>query len=210
MRFQCGGHICAGYKHNGRPPFTYKNTTDTRPLYLQVLATATDTLNLTGASFKLFNSVCYTTPQLIRTTTRLAVYRNRSISVMAPIEFHRYTDVRGDIIIFKFDADIAHNPDPRWPNDSAVSVCHHYIVRTHSQDYYHSILLPLNHAVERWRNDQQSLQPRIGMVMYEENASVEDGLVGTQLKMQYKWKGWDHGEGYRRGWARLCVQDLQY
>ena len=48
------------------------------------------------------------------------------------------------------------------------------------------------------------------MVMYEENASVEDGLVGTQLKMQYKWKGWDHGEGYRRGWARLCVQDLQY
>lgn len=122
---------------------------------------------------------------------------------MAPVEFHRYTDARGDTIIYKFDADIARNPDPKYPNDSPISVYHHYTFRTSTKDYYHSILLPLTPAVERWRSDKQVLQPGIGMVMHEEDANMEDGL-----RTQYKWKGWDHGEGYRRGWAKLCVSGL--
>lgn len=124
---------------------------------------------------------------------------------MAPIEFHRYTDARGDTIIYKFDPEVARNPDPVWPNDSAVSVYHHYVLKKFCTINHHSDLLPLDLAVERWRTDKQSSQPINGMVMYKENIPVEDGF-GTQLKTQYMWKGWNHGEGYRRGWAKLCVQ----
>lgn len=123
---------------------------------------------------------------------------------MAPIEFHRYTDTRGDTIIYKFDPDIARNPDPTWPNDSAISVYHHYVLNKHCTINHHSDLLPLDLAIDRWRNDKQSSQPIVGMVMYKENISTEDRF-GSQLKTQYMWKGWNHGEGYRRGWAKLCV-----
>lgn len=140
-----------------------------------------------------------------RSTTRWGLYyRYHDISTMAPIEFHRYTDARGDTIIYKFDPDIARNSDPAWPNDSAISVYHHYILQKRCTTHYHSDLLPLDLAIERWRSDKQSLQPIVGMVMYKENASMEDGL-SAHLKTQYMWKGWGHGEGYRRGWAKLCV-----
>ncbi|KAH6625191.1 hypothetical protein C7974DRAFT_376744 [Boeremia exigua] len=123
---------------------------------------------------------------------------------MAPIEFHRYLDARGDTIIYKFDPDVARRPDPSWPNDSAVSVYHYYAINRHINVNYHSDLLPLDLAVERWRNDKQSSQPAVGMVMYKEDSSGECGY-GNQMKTQYIWRGWGHGEGYRRGWAKLSV-----
>jgi hypothetical protein len=124
---------------------------------------------------------------------------------MAPTEFHRYTDTRGDTIIYKFDPEIARNPDPAWPNDSAVNVCHHYVLKKSCTINHHSDLLPLDIAMERWRKDKQSSQPIIGMVMYKEDNANENGF-GVSLMTQYIWKGWNHGEGYRRGWAKLCVQ----
>ncbi|UPX17308.1 uncharacterized protein EKO05_0007673 [Ascochyta rabiei] len=123
---------------------------------------------------------------------------------MAPVEFHRYIDARGDTIIYKFDPEVARSPDPAWPNDSAVSVYHHYILRKHCTINYHSDLLPLDLVMDRWRNDKPSFQPIIGMVMYKENNHTDDSF-GAHLKTQYMWKGWHHGEGYRRGWAKLCV-----
>jgi hypothetical protein len=123
---------------------------------------------------------------------------------MAPTEFHRYTDNRGDTIIYKFDPEVARNPDPAWPNDSAVSVYHHYTLTKPCTINYHSDLLPLDLAVERWRTDKQSSQPIIGMVMYKESDPLGRGF-GTSLQTQYIWKGWNHGEGYRRGWAKLSV-----
>ena len=123
---------------------------------------------------------------------------------MAPIEFHRYTDARGDTIVYKFDPEIARDPNPAWPSDSAISVYHHYILKKHCTINHHSDLLPLDLAIERWRTDRQSLQPAIGMVIYKENNLIEDGC-DIYSKTQYMWKGWNHGEGYRRGWAKLCV-----
>ena len=123
---------------------------------------------------------------------------------MAPVEFYRYTDARGDIIVYKFDPEISRSPDPNWPNDSAVSVYHHYIITKHIPVNHHSDPLPLDLVMERWRNDKQSSQPLIGMVMYKEEAPVKDGS-GAQLETQYIWKGWSHDEGYRRGWAKLSV-----
>jgi hypothetical protein len=55
--------------------------------------------------------------------------------------------------------------------------------------------------MQRWRNDKQALQPTLGMIMHTEYTYSEDGSI-TQ-KSQYVWKGWSHGEGYRRGWAKL-------
>lgn len=123
---------------------------------------------------------------------------------MAPVEFHRYIDARGDTIIYKFDPEVARNPDPEWPNDSAISVYHHYVLKKHCTINFHSDLLPLELVIERWRHDKQSFQPIVGMVMYKERIPAEDGF-GAMLTMQYMWKGWNHGEGYRRGWAKLCV-----
>lgn len=123
---------------------------------------------------------------------------------MAPAEFHRYIDARGDSIIYKFDPDIARAPDPRWPNDSPISVFHHYTVNKQVTVNYHSNLLPLEVAMERWRNDKQSMQPLIGTVMYNEKDPSYMG-AGAQTSTQYVWKGWSHGEGYRRGWAKLSV-----
>jgi len=123
---------------------------------------------------------------------------------MAPAEFHRYIDARGDSIIYKFDPEIARTPDPRWPNDSPVSVFHHYTVNKQVTVNYHSDLLPLEIAMERWRNDKQSVQPLIGTVMYNEKDPSYIG-AGVQTSTQYVWKGWSHGEGYRRGWAKLSV-----
>ena len=123
---------------------------------------------------------------------------------MAPIEFYRYKDARGDTIIYKFDPEIARKPDPKWPNDSAVSVYHCYHIEKYIYTNYHSDLMPLDLAIERWRNDKQSLQPIIGKVMCTEDIPVEDGS-GAQITAQYLWKGWGHGEGYRRGWSKLFV-----
>lgn len=124
---------------------------------------------------------------------------------MAPVEFHRYIDGGGDTIIYKFDPEVTRRPDSRWPNDSAVTVYQHYVItkRTGTVNY-HSDLLPLELAIERSRSDKQSLQPHVGKIMYTEDSPVEDGAAG-KMKMQYIWKGWSHGEGYRRGWAKLCV-----
>lgn len=123
---------------------------------------------------------------------------------MAPITFHSYTDDRGDTITFKFDPDIAREPDPKWPNDSAVTVYHYYS----SKSFHHSILLSLDVAMKRWRNDKQSSQPPIGKVMYTECMPSAD-CSGTEQKAQYIWRGWSHGEGYRRGWTKLYVSDTQ-
>lgn len=123
---------------------------------------------------------------------------------MAPTEFHRYLDARGDTIIYKFDPEIARRPDPKWPNDSAVSVYHRYNINKQITVNNHCDLLPLELAVERWRIDRQSVQPTMGMVMYKERDSSADSL-NIQASTQYIWKGWGHGEGYRRGWAKLSV-----
>lgn len=126
---------------------------------------------------------------------------------MAPIEFHRYTDGRGDTIIYKFDSDVARKPDPKWPNDSAITVYQHYVIaRRTGTVNYHSDLLPLELAIDRSRNDKLALQPAIGKVIRIEEIITEDGL---KVKMQYVWKGWGHGEGYRRGWAKLCVESSE-
>jgi hypothetical protein len=116
---------------------------------------------------------------------------------MAPIRFHSYRDQRGDTIVYSFDPDIARTPDPKWPNDSAISVFSYH----ESPKFYHSRLVPLEEAMQRWRNDKQALQPTLGMIMHTEYTYSEDGSI-TQ-KSQYVWKGWSHGEGYRRGWAKL-------
>ncbi|KAF1349405.1 hypothetical protein EJ07DRAFT_159905 [Lizonia empirigonia] len=126
---------------------------------------------------------------------------------MAPVEFHRYIDTRGDSIIYKFDPEVARNPDPAWPNDSAISVYHHYVLKKHCTINFHSDLLPMELVIERWRHDKQSFQPVVGMVMYKENMPAEDGF-GALLTMQYMWKGWNHGKGYRRGWAKLQICGL--
>ncbi|KAJ8104481.1 hypothetical protein OPT61_g10734 [Boeremia exigua] len=125
---------------------------------------------------------------------------------MAPIEFHRYIDARGDTIIYKFDPAIAHAPDPQWPNDSAVTVYHHYRINKHITVNYYSDLLPLDLAMERSRTDKPLSQPTIGMVMFKD---VEDvGRNGApKTAVQYIWKGWGHGEGYRRGWMKLSVSE---
>lgn len=125
---------------------------------------------------------------------------------MAPVEFHRYIDGRGDTIIYKFDPEVARQPDPRWPNDSPVTVYQHYVItkRTGTVNY-HSDLLPLELAIGRVRTDKLASQPPVGKVMHTEPTLTEDG---AKIKTQYVWKGWGHGEGYRRGWAKLCVGGL--
>lgn len=123
---------------------------------------------------------------------------------MAPVEFYRYLDNRGDTIIYKFDLETARTPDPRWPNDSPVTVYHHYKITKQITANYHSDLLPLELVMERWRTDRQSVQPSVGMVMYKEKDPGYNG-VGAETSTQYIWKGWTHGEGYRRGWAKLSV-----
>ena len=55
--------------------------------------------------------------------------------------------------------------------------------------------------MQRWRNDKQTLQPPLGMIMHTGYTHTEDGSITK--KAQYVWKGWSHGEGYRRGWAKL-------
>lgn len=125
---------------------------------------------------------------------------------MAPAEFHRYIDPRGDSIIYKFDPEIARTPDPKWPNDSPITVFHHYKINKQITVNYHSDLLPLECAIDRWRNDKQSIQPIIGMVMHNEKDPGYNG-VGARTSTQYIWKGWNHGEGYRRGWAKLSVSE---
>lgn len=125
---------------------------------------------------------------------------------MAPAEFHRYTDGCGDTIIFKFDPEVARTPDPRWPNDSPVTVYQYYVITKRNGDVnYHSDLLPLELAIDRTRNDKVGSQPAIGKVMHTEEISTADG---AKAKIQYVWRGWDHGEGYRRGWTKLCVGRL--
>jgi hypothetical protein len=125
---------------------------------------------------------------------------------MAPLEFHRYIDGRGDTIIYKFDPELAHNPDPKWPNDSPVTVYQHYVItKLTGTVLYHSDLLPLELAIDRSRTDKSVSQPPIGKVMYTENTHLEDG---EKLRTQYIWKGWSHEEGYRKGWAKLCVRAL--
>lgn len=119
---------------------------------------------------------------------------------MPPIPFHTYKDTRGDTITYKFDPDIARNPNPDWPHDSAVSVYHSF----ETERFFHSRLLSLEAATKRWREDKQSLQPVVGKVMYEEVSAGEDEAEGGK-RVQYVWKGWGHGEGYRRGWARVAV-----
>ena len=114
---------------------------------------------------------------------------------MTPREFHHYKDDRDDLITYKFNPDIARMPDPKWPNDSAISVYSYY----ESPRFYHSRLVPLEEAMQRWRKDPQ--QPPLGKVMYTEDIKAEDGSIAK--KVQYVWKGWSHGEGYRRGWAKL-------
>lgn len=124
---------------------------------------------------------------------------------MAPVEFHRYIDGRGDTIIYKFDPEVARRPDPRWPNDSAITVYQHYVItkRTGTLNY-HSDLLPLELAVDRSRNDKPAAQPSVNTVMYTEDAPVDNDTIG-KMRTQYIWKGWSHGEGYRRGWTKLCA-----
>lgn len=122
---------------------------------------------------------------------------------MAPVEFHRYIDGRGDTIIFKFDPEAAHEPDPKWPNDSPITVYQHYVITKRTGIvHYHSDLLPLKNAIGRVRTDNLALQPPINTVMYTEPSSIDEGV---NTKTQYVWKGWGHNEGYRRGWAKLCV-----
>ncbi|OSS52019.1 hypothetical protein B5807_03107 [Epicoccum nigrum] len=116
---------------------------------------------------------------------------------MTPITFYSYRDHRGDLIVYKFDPDVARMPNINFPNDSAVSVLSYH----ESPKFYHSRLVPLEEAMQRWRNDNQTLQPPLGMVIYTEYTYAEDGSVAQ--KAQYIWKGWSHGEGYRRGWAKL-------
>ncbi|KAF3010051.1 hypothetical protein E8E13_011529 [Curvularia kusanoi] len=95
---------------------------------------------------------------------------------MPPLTFHTYKTRAGDTVTFKFSPDIARNPDPIWPHDSAVSVCVFYESKLH----YHSDLLALEEAVKRWREDGKTLQPKIGTVMYEE--ADETGVVVAREK----------------------------
>ncbi len=156
-----------------------------------------------------FSLVPHFLPYYHSTHHSLLYYRYHIITVMAPIEFHRYIDARGDTIIYKFDPEIARKPDPKWPNDSAVSVYHHYAVNRHIKVNYYSDLLSLDLAVERWRNDKQMSQPTVGMIMYRDKAAVsEPDVPRSQMEIQYIWKGWGHGEGYRRGWAKLSVLEM--
>ncbi|KAF3046924.1 hypothetical protein E8E12_007835 [Didymella heteroderae] len=122
------------------------------------------------------------------------------------MEFHRYIDGRGDTIIYKFDPQVARKSHPKWPNDSPVTVYQHYVITKRTGIVnYHSDLLPLELAVDRSRTDKITSQPPIGKVMHTEVILTEDGV---KMKTQYVWKGWSHGEGYRRGWAKLCVGRL--
>lgn len=124
------------------------------------------------------------------------------IIAMAPTTFHSYQNEYGDTITFKFDPDIARNPDPNWPNDSAVTVYHSFS----SDRLLTSILLSMEAAMKCWRNDNQAAQPPIGKVMYTEYSVPEDGS-GVRQRAQYIWRGWNHGEGYRRGWTKLYVSE---
>lgn len=134
-------------------------------------------------------------------TTRIHHHVHRTAhKPMPPIPFHTYRTRFGDRVTFKFDPHIARNPDPIWPNDSAVSVCLFYESKLH----FHSELLALEDAVKRWREDPASLQPPVGKVMYTETLAAEDGK-GEVVVAKYVWKGWSHGEGYRRGWAKVYV-----
>ena len=125
---------------------------------------------------------------------------------MAPVEFHRYVDDRGDTIIYKFDPEVARSPDPKWPNDTPVTVYQHYVItKRNGVENHHSDLLPLEPAIARAHTDKPASQPPVGKVMHTEYTTLGDG---AKAKIKYVWKGWGHGEGYRRGWAKLCVGGL--
>lgn len=138
--------------------------------------------------------------------TKYSLTTTFTITTMAPVEFHRYIDGRGDTIIYKFDPVVARSPDPKWPNDTPVTVYQHYVVpKRNGIENHHSDLLPLELAVARVRADKAVSQPPVGKVMHTEDIITDDG---AKAKIQYVWKGWGHGEGYRRGWATLCVGGL--
>ncbi|KAF3049316.1 hypothetical protein E8E11_008735 [Didymella keratinophila] len=79
---------------------------------------------------------------------------------MAPVEFHCYIHGRGDTIIYKFDPEVARSPDPKWPNDTPVTVYQHYVItKRNGIENHHSDLLPLELAIARVRTDKPASQP---------------------------------------------------
>ncbi|KAL1647655.1 hypothetical protein SLS61_007285 [Didymella pomorum] len=95
---------------------------------------------------------------------------------MAPVEFHRYIDGRGDTIIYKFDPVVARSSDPKWPNDTPVTVYQHFVIpKRNGIENHHSDLLPLELAVTRVRADKAVSQPLVGKVMHTEDIITDDG-----------------------------------
>jgi hypothetical protein len=116
---------------------------------------------------------------------------------MSPIEFHRYQDARADTIIYKFDPDAAKYPHGN--SECPITVYHHYRVEYSSKVLYHSDLVPLDLAMERWKKEKL---PGAGMIMYAEY--TKDPGTGEVVKSQYVWKGWEFGDGWEAGWIKVC------
>lgn len=115
---------------------------------------------------------------------------------MAPIEFYRYTESRGDTVIYKFDMDVIQNPSHYPANDSPISVYHHYRVNYHHKYLLHSDLLPEELAIERWHRDQQ---PKSNLVMHKE-VSQRGGMF---VRTSYVWMGWQWDNNGVKGYKKL-------